>query len=327
MSDDLRMLKQAILRSKNEPAEHPSNKITLETLEANFTYHPPTEETKAKYAKINEAAKALARVVLETAPDCVMRSAALRHIMQVRMEANAAIACAPPPGPPGPLEPGRFAREQATNCAGCGKYTHTPCRMDGEFGGYVCGGCMEKRIHELRALVSAPAGRVPPASRENALLRDFAEAPPTHAVERRSARWEVLQAAVRDPEGWTILGQELGAAALASTLHPFTPSLELRLARPEEAIRPFSVHRELPDFRSLEDVERFQEALTAELQGLLHDARGVVLNSFMATPFDTRSSLRSEGWRFSGLKIVAADASAGGLDGRAASGETERSKT
>lgn len=40
--------------------------------------------------------------------------------------------------------------QQATTCAGCGVYKHTPNRMDGEFGGYVCGGCMEARIHALR---------------------------------------------------------------------------------------------------------------------------------------------------------------------------------
>ena len=48
------------------------------------------------------------------------------------------------------LKRGLAVANQATNCAKCGKYKHTPNRMDGEFGGYVCGGCMETRIHELR---------------------------------------------------------------------------------------------------------------------------------------------------------------------------------
>lgn len=51
----------------------------------------------------------------------------------------------------------RCAMEQSTDCAGCGKHKHTPARMDSEFGGYVCAGCMEARIHELRAIAEKAA--------------------------------------------------------------------------------------------------------------------------------------------------------------------------
>jgi hypothetical protein len=75
---------------------HPSNKPTLENLDQLFTYHRPTAVTIPKYEAINAAAKALAKAILETAPDCADRSAAIRLVTQARMQANAAIACMPP---------------------------------------------------------------------------------------------------------------------------------------------------------------------------------------------------------------------------------------
>ncbi len=74
---------------------HPSNKVTLENVSHIFTYHRPTADTIPRYEKINAAALELARVILEQAPDCADRTAAIRLVTQARMQANAAIACAP----------------------------------------------------------------------------------------------------------------------------------------------------------------------------------------------------------------------------------------
>lgn len=78
-------------------APHPSNKPTLENLDELFSYHPPRPDQVRGYEAINAAGKAFARTVLEHAPDCADRSAAIRYIRDARMTANAAIACAPPP--------------------------------------------------------------------------------------------------------------------------------------------------------------------------------------------------------------------------------------
>jgi hypothetical protein len=38
-----------------------------------------------------------------------------------------------------------YSSDQATNCAGCGAYKHTPLRRD-EMGGYVCLTCIDKEL-------------------------------------------------------------------------------------------------------------------------------------------------------------------------------------
>ena len=58
-----------------------------------FTYHSPTEDDVVKYAAINDAAKNLARVILDSCPPCADQSAAIRKVREARMTANAAIAC------------------------------------------------------------------------------------------------------------------------------------------------------------------------------------------------------------------------------------------
>jgi hypothetical protein len=45
-----------------------------------------------------------------------------------------------------------YASEQATNCAGCGKYKHTPLRRD-DMGGYVCLTCIDTELTSLREKV------------------------------------------------------------------------------------------------------------------------------------------------------------------------------
>ncbi len=81
---------------------HPSNKVSEENLAELFSYHAPNEHTKVKYARINEATMALARVILETCPECADRSTALREVRNTRMWANASIACVPPEPAAGP---------------------------------------------------------------------------------------------------------------------------------------------------------------------------------------------------------------------------------
>lgn len=63
-----------------------------EVIEDLFTYHPPTDLTRPKYAAINEAAKSFALVVYETCPPSPDRTAAMRQIREARMTANASIA-------------------------------------------------------------------------------------------------------------------------------------------------------------------------------------------------------------------------------------------
>jgi hypothetical protein len=66
--------------------------ITDSVLENWFTYHDdPT--AAPKYASINAAALALAKVVRDNCPPSADRTAAIRQIREARMTANAAIAC------------------------------------------------------------------------------------------------------------------------------------------------------------------------------------------------------------------------------------------
>lgn len=58
-----------------------------------FTYHSPGPEDLEHYAKLRASAKAFALTVLEHTPKCADQSAALRHIRDAVMTANAAVAC------------------------------------------------------------------------------------------------------------------------------------------------------------------------------------------------------------------------------------------
>jgi len=73
-------------------ANHPSNKVTADNLNDVFSYHAPKGDQPARYEKLRAAAKVFAQAVLECAPDCADRSAALRHVREAVMVANAAIA-------------------------------------------------------------------------------------------------------------------------------------------------------------------------------------------------------------------------------------------
>jgi hypothetical protein len=59
-----------------------------------FTYHAPNEKQVGQYARINEATKAYAKVLLEECPSGRELSIALTDLQLVRMTANMAIAVA-----------------------------------------------------------------------------------------------------------------------------------------------------------------------------------------------------------------------------------------
>ena len=62
-------------------------------LENWFTYHSPTAEELPKYGEIRGAALHLARVIRDNTPASADQTAALRHLREAVMTANAAIAC------------------------------------------------------------------------------------------------------------------------------------------------------------------------------------------------------------------------------------------
>ena len=57
-----------------------------------FKYHAPTADQLPRYEAIREAAKEFARVVEANTIPCADQSAALRHIRDAVMTANASIA-------------------------------------------------------------------------------------------------------------------------------------------------------------------------------------------------------------------------------------------
>lgn len=57
-----------------------------------FKYHAPTPEQVVQYGAIREAAKHLAATILANSPPSADQSAALRHLREAVMTANAAIA-------------------------------------------------------------------------------------------------------------------------------------------------------------------------------------------------------------------------------------------
>jgi hypothetical protein len=68
------------------------NLLTDAQLDDMFTYHAPTPAQLPKYAAVNEAAKAFAKVVIANTSVSADQSAAIRKIRNARMTANMAIA-------------------------------------------------------------------------------------------------------------------------------------------------------------------------------------------------------------------------------------------
>ena len=67
--------------------------ISQENLTNWFTYHSPTPDQLPKYQAIREAALNLAQVIVANSPPSADQTAAIRHIREGVMTANASIAC------------------------------------------------------------------------------------------------------------------------------------------------------------------------------------------------------------------------------------------
>jgi hypothetical protein len=61
-------------------------------LDSIFSYHAPTPEKLKQYESIRSAAKEFATVMLANTPASADQTAALRHIREAVMTANAAVA-------------------------------------------------------------------------------------------------------------------------------------------------------------------------------------------------------------------------------------------
>jgi len=68
--------------------------ITPEYLDAWFTYHAPTgPEQVQRYTELREGARAFAELIVKLTPRGSDQVAAVRHVREAVMTANAAIAC------------------------------------------------------------------------------------------------------------------------------------------------------------------------------------------------------------------------------------------
>lgn len=69
-----------------------TDKMMVERIERDFTYHPPTDHKAESYKSIRATGKALALDIVARCPDCRERSLALTKIEEAVMWANAGIA-------------------------------------------------------------------------------------------------------------------------------------------------------------------------------------------------------------------------------------------
>jgi hypothetical protein len=74
-----------------KPTEDPMP-LTKQNLDDAFSYHALDDEQKAAYARIEEAAKAFASVVLDVLPPCGDQQAACRLIFEAKATANRGVA-------------------------------------------------------------------------------------------------------------------------------------------------------------------------------------------------------------------------------------------
>lgn len=78
--------------------QHPSGEVgvpvppAVNAIEELFTYHAPEGDQSDRYKRIREAAKVLALTVWAACPPGPDRTAAVRHIREAVMTANASIA-------------------------------------------------------------------------------------------------------------------------------------------------------------------------------------------------------------------------------------------
>lgn len=57
-----------------------------------FKHHAPTEKQMTKYVTLRDAAKAFAQAIIDNTPASADQSAAIRHVREAVMTANASIA-------------------------------------------------------------------------------------------------------------------------------------------------------------------------------------------------------------------------------------------
>lgn len=90
------LLRNAVsaFKQNKENKMHPSNKVTLENVKEVFTFQNDPARVP-KYVAIRESAMAFTVMILNYAPDCADRSAAIRLVREAVMNANAAIALEP----------------------------------------------------------------------------------------------------------------------------------------------------------------------------------------------------------------------------------------
>jgi hypothetical protein len=69
-----------------------TDKILLERIDHDFTYHPPAGDQTQRYVKLRETAKSLALQIVEMCPDSRERSTSLTKLEECVMWANAGIA-------------------------------------------------------------------------------------------------------------------------------------------------------------------------------------------------------------------------------------------
>jgi hypothetical protein len=73
-------------------------KPTDAELENRFLYHAGPPSRQAKHAKVSDLCLALSKELRDLMPEGRNHALALTHLEDVRMRANAALACDSPPG-------------------------------------------------------------------------------------------------------------------------------------------------------------------------------------------------------------------------------------
>lgn len=58
-----------------------------------FDYHRPSSDQQEKYAKLNQAAKEYAKIIIECCPQSEDRDLAIQKLRETRMQSNLSIAC------------------------------------------------------------------------------------------------------------------------------------------------------------------------------------------------------------------------------------------
>lgn len=123
----------------------------------------------------------------------------VRGLLESAAGTLASLTPAPTPVSEAGGEPVTYSSTQATKCAGCGEYKHTPLRRD-EMGGYVCLTCIGKRLDAL-AKPPEPAGGDAVREAAQRLVERFPADMPSHApaADEVAALRAALAAALAKP--------------------------------------------------------------------------------------------------------------------------------